>query len=384
MTSPYSTTLSKTDSCQLDSSGNGLITLRPDMGQNWAPLFVRVSTASRVTPVAYCAVYHGSPGVPVQQSQFIDDTFTGSGDTSSMIAGTPVLFGEALLFQFQNGTPGDTAIATVFGQNSSLPPNLDLVPQVPGTHFAGHLSTEIISLLTSAGVAGVGVAQLITSGSSFTTQLVDVRQFGSYYLEFDVRTNLATTGHNQLQVDFAWQSDSNIVTPTTIFQDQIGVWADSAAAPVVSLGRVYAQDAMHGSYMQLTFTNNGPDTLRLTYQLMGTTRVLSGPYVRQGSFSDGILNTQQAAIPGGGSGLVLPLPILYGNTEFIVFNKSVNTMGMNLDYNMPGDDTVIQTIPANTLVVQQHLLPKTATLLVITGTIGDTVSTRIISQFNKS
>lgn len=243
-------------------------------------------------------------------------------------------------------------------------------------------TAESLTLIASAGVAGVGTPQLIGSGASSTVPLIDVRQFNSYYLQFNVRTNLATTGYNQLQVDLAWQSDANTIAPTTVFADQLRVWADSAAAPVVALGRVYAQDTMHGSFMQITFTNNGADTLSLTYQLMGTTRILPGPYVRQGAFANGVMNSEQNNIPVSGE-LVLPLPALYGMAELIVTNKGTHPMDVNLDYNLPGDDTVIKGLAAGALVVQDFVLPKAAPLLVIIGTAGDTVSTRMITLFGK-
>lgn len=383
MTGPVSTTLSKTDSCQLDGLGNGLITLRPDMGQNWAPLFVRVSTATRVSPVAYCAVYHGSPGVPVQQSQFIDDTFTGSGDTSSMIAGTPVLFGEALLFQFQNGTPGDTAIATVYGQNSSLPPNLDLVPQVPGTHFQGHLATEITSTLVDN---HKGADQIILSGATVNSQIFDVRQFQSYYFTVTMHAGPAVTNYDQVIVDFYWTSDASQnpfpLGPVT-YPDQYAFWADSAGVPAVALGPARMQDTMHGPYMQFAITNNGPDTIHGTWSLLASSRPLPGPYVRQGNAPDGVLVSDMSNIPGGGT-LTLPLPLAYGEIDWWLFNQGAAAMTPQLDYQLPGIDDVAPPVPANTLQSFRFIMPKRGALLHINGTAGQPVVNRVITSYQKS
>ena len=377
------TTLVLTDVVTLDSTGSGVVTLKPAVGQNWAPLFVRVSTNNLGAPVAYCALYHGSPGVPVQQSQFIDDTFTGSGDTSSMISGTPVRFGEALLFQFTGGNPGDTAVATVYGMTSDLPPNFDLIPQVPGTHFSGHLITEVVKTLTIQGVAGVGAPVIITSGSTVTSPLIDVRQFASYYLDLKVTAGPAVTDYNAVSVDFIWTSDSSLVPLHTVFRDKLQIWADTVSAPVVSLGDLRAQDTMHGAYMQFAMTNLGPDTCHATWTLMGTTRVLPGPYVRQGDSPDGILVSQQDNIPVGGT-LLIPMPVAYGQVEWWLFNQGAAAMTPFIDYGASGNDQVGAAVAANSLGTFNLVMPKRAGLLQVNGTAGQTVDNRVITNYNKS
>lgn len=393
-----STTLTRTGTVRLNANGDGTITLRPDMGQNWAPLFVRISTASSATPVAYCAVYHGSPGVPVQASQFIDDTFSGNGDASSIIAGTPVLFGEGIIFSFQGGTPGDTATASVYGMQSDLPPNLDLNPQVPGTHFSGHLNTEVVTDI-DASIAGVTLDTL--GFTVFTTAVFDVRQFGSYYLEIDaVTTSNPATGFNPTQVTLNWFTDAN--QTVLMHQDTYEFWADNqtGANIIFSLGSVFLQDVMHGPYMQMVFRNNAlNDSVKVTWVLKGTTRTLSLSVRQQdlGGFTgngiDGILiDTTSNLIAGARS---LPLVLTYGQTAMVFINNpganpmsvfmcfgTIGSFGPTRDQDFIAQVNAVSAIGRPTPV--QLIFPKRAGLLKVFGTGTDQFAVRVITQFNKN
>lgn len=137
----------QTKSAVLDANGNATIAVGPDgTSQYWLPVLTRVSTLSpqsaTVNPpikslVPYCAVYLGTPGT-TNPTAFIDDTYTGDSDASSIISGTVIPFGQTILANFLAGTPGDTAILTVYGFSSDTPPTTtDLGTLPPGTHFAG-------------------------------------------------------------------------------------------------------------------------------------------------------------------------------------------------------------------------------------------------------
>jgi|SRR5882672_9633010 len=139
--------LIKTGSTTFNSQGLGTVTLRPDVGQIWAPSFVRVSTASRTQVISgfntglaktpYCAVYQG-PVTNLSATTFIDDTYQGNGDTSSVISGTITQFGEAVTAQFSGGTSGDTGVFTLYGRSSTdLPTLANQLSPIPGTRFAG-------------------------------------------------------------------------------------------------------------------------------------------------------------------------------------------------------------------------------------------------------
>jgi hypothetical protein len=344
------TTLSVTQPGKLDANGDTLIVLRPDMGQNWAPLFVRVSTSGRNSPIAYCALYHGSPGVPVQQSQFIDDTFLGNGDTSSMISGTPVLFGEALLFSFQGGTPGDTAIATVYGMTSDIPPNLDLLPQVPGTHFSGKPTTEIGTQLDPTPPAVTRTLTLVHDGF-YGSSRFDVRQWNGYSLSVQAITSSnPATNFNPVAIDIFWSADPNGVT--TIYQESVEFWADNQNGPMVGLGTMLMQDAMHGPYMAYVVTNNAlDDSVAVQITLEATTRTPPHPFFRQQNGASGmLLEVRNAVFSNAGTGEVFT-PAAFGqgtahfhglatkaarytitDTQNNILLHSGGPIGANLDY----------------------------------------------------
>lgn len=390
-----STTLTKTDVAKLDASGNGTITLRPDVGQNWAPLFVRVSTGTTSTPVAYCAVFHGSPGVTPQPSQFIDDTFTANGDSSSMIAGTAIRFGEGIIFSFQNGTPGDTAVATVYGLQSDIPPNLDLIPQVPGTHFSGHLSTEVIRVIqtNSSSIAAFG---------SQNFSVLDVRQWAGYYLAIAAATSTApATAINPVQILLKWFSDSNGFN--LIYEDAYEFWADNVSGPIVTLGSCMIQDVMHGPYMQIQLLNTttGTDTVQVNYSLEGTSRNGLTPYARQlnrgdalaGGGIDGILVDIAGNLVAGAA--TVPFGFGYGDTELVFVNFGANPMSIFLGWGSEGHGTAgaqsgldfIQQVPTVSGLGRSPrftmVAPKRSGLLSIVGTAADSFVVRAISKFNR-
>lgn len=383
------TTLSISQVVGLDSSGNGVIRLRPDTGQYWAPLFVRVSTGSRNTPVAYCALYHGSPGVPVQQSQFIDDTFLGSGDTSSMIAGTPVVPGEALIFSFQGGSPGDTAIATVYGMQSDVPPNLGILPQVPGTHFTGHASTEIVNTQSfvplSSPVTVPTLSQIVLTGNP--NNAVDVRQYASYYIKVYATTLGSATGWNTGQLALSWYSSASKINGTLLYQDAHTWFADSPGGGFfVAQGLLETQDTMHGPYMDIQFSNQSTtDALQVTYIVQFTTRTIPGPYTRQQSngLQGIILNTGTVAI-GAGATIRNIAGYDYGRTwlKMTAFNPS----GLDFIFTY-GDTTNVDTITlaANTTDRREIVIPKKALAIDVhngTGT-GGSYALLAITQFDK-
>jgi hypothetical protein len=127
-------------SMAVDGNGNAVVTLRPDVGQYWAPKFVRVATtrkASSASITPYCAVYHGAVGQTIPLT-FIDDTNLGNGDTSGVISGTVVIPGEGITAQWQNMTPNTTAVMDVYGECYDTPPGIGFaIPETLGPHFFG-------------------------------------------------------------------------------------------------------------------------------------------------------------------------------------------------------------------------------------------------------
>lgn len=153
------TYLQQTLSAIVAADGTATIQLRPAVGQFWAPSVVRV--ASRVTPqntqnanASYCAIFHGS--VPaIDPTSFLDDTYLGSGDSSSVIAGTIVSYGEAITAQWMNGLPGDTVILSLYGRSSNdLVELQDRISPIPGAKFSGNTGSAMLWSYNDFTIAG--------------------------------------------------------------------------------------------------------------------------------------------------------------------------------------------------------------------------------------
>jgi hypothetical protein len=145
--------LQKIASTRIAADGTATISLRPDVGQYWAPTLVQVAT--RLSPFntdnmdginsAVAILYRGSTGGTVDNTNYIDDTYNGSGDSSSIISGTIISYGETITCVWSAGTPGDTATMLVFGRSSNNLVDLQryLLP-IPGTRFAGNAGSTMI------------------------------------------------------------------------------------------------------------------------------------------------------------------------------------------------------------------------------------------------
>lgn len=389
-----STTLTRTLSTRLDANGAGLIILRPDVGQNWAPLFVRVSTQSQQVPLAHCTVYHGSPGVPVQQSQYIDDTFLGNGDTSSIISGTPILYGEAIMFSFKLGTPGDTAIATVYGQTSDLPPNLDLIPQVPGARFTGHPTTEITQTLAQATNQsfGPGVVTTLPGDVDPTLEAFDVRQFSSYYLEIAATTVGVATRFNSIEVIPFWLvNPDDINTADFAYEDSYTFWANNlTGGPFFAGGPLLIQDSMHGAYMGVQIGNNSStDTVKISWKIVATTRVLPSGYAKQSNAPEGTLINIDGSIPAGGN-MVIPCFFGYGDSWFQIA-AGANPIGSTFAWagDFPAGTTPTRqffghNVAAGAVESQRFIFPKRSAIITLNGAVGTAFNFTGITLYNKN
>lgn len=141
--------LTLTQSATVNASGVATVSLAPAVGQFWAPSVVRVSTGK--TPIntafaesSYCAVYHGAPN-QLNSTTFIDDTFLGSSDTSTIISGAIVLYGESITASWKNASPGDVAILTLYGRvYDTLEELQDERAPVPGAKFSGSTGNGMV------------------------------------------------------------------------------------------------------------------------------------------------------------------------------------------------------------------------------------------------
>ena len=161
--------LQRTGVVTFDANGAGVALVRPEVGQYWAPTFVTVSTRTRnvrtaggteqlgngttvtgtfsnsYTCSAHCVLYHGAV-TSLDSSSFIDETYLGWGDTSSVVSGVIVKFGEAFTAQWDGGTPFDTGIITVYGRSSSDFVELvaAMAEVIPGARFSGSSSNAML------------------------------------------------------------------------------------------------------------------------------------------------------------------------------------------------------------------------------------------------
>lgn len=256
MTSQY---LNLSASTQLDSNGNGVAVLKPDANEFWAPDFLRVSTASQKVPFAYCAVYHVSPGVTIGPTSFIDDTYGGNNDTSSIISGTIVQFGESIVAQFTGGTPGDTAVLSIYGMHSDLPIGMDVLPSSPGTHFSNRLNfaSDIPALIDSASFA------TLTHGASTFYPSTSTTYQTSRYQSFKLKLNCSGTGNKSyFGVQIQWFFDS---AGTNQISTEYFVFSSNT-------NDQYGQGIVRGPFLRLRVFNYDNIDSSFSFSLYGSQR----------------------------------------------------------------------------------------------------------------
>ncbi len=373
---PTSTYLEKVVSVQLDATGAGTAVLRPDAGQHWDVRLVQVGTRSANTPVAYCAIYRGAPNT-YDNTTFIDDTSIGSGDTSAIIAGSVTQYGEAISAVFVSGNPGDIATMKLFGLNHMTPPGGDQLPPVPGDHFFGKPSTEVVTSLF--GVAGGSVTALAPGAvQTITATPLDMRKYQGFYLSvFAALNGAAPANPLSLVVQSDWLS--NVTGTANLYNDGWEFW------PLVGGGgfpfsgdALQVQDNTHGPYLSLSVRNtSAAGNIDVVYNLFGTNHSFPGQSARQrDSFfnpkGDGILLGSSDNIAGGATATKLAR---YGHGPATL---SVLTAGQpSLVQAFPGTNNVFglipiytETVPANTQRFIPLSLPKRAMRINVTNTGG--------------
>lgn len=131
--------LNFTQTTTLDAFGNGSIVMAPDTGEFWAPSFVRVSADISLSGAAplHATLYHGATNI-ANYTTFIDETYLGQGDVSSIVAGTVVQRGETLMAKWVGGTPGTIVVMSLYGRVAdSLPAIASVLAAIPGARFRG-------------------------------------------------------------------------------------------------------------------------------------------------------------------------------------------------------------------------------------------------------
>ncbi len=145
--------LERIGTASFDVNGQASISIGPDgPNQYWTPKLIHVSTRintgfSSLGTVAVipptCRVYHNknalikvSSTVGLAGAQ-IDATVNGYNDTSGLISGTVLQFGEAITAIWDGGYTGDIAVLNVYGESSDTPPALGKsIPEVAGPPFS--------------------------------------------------------------------------------------------------------------------------------------------------------------------------------------------------------------------------------------------------------
>lgn len=170
--------LQSLNSAVFAADGTATVVVGPSSPSEWwAPTYVRVSVRNTGSTRPSCVVYRGAPGI-IDASTYLDDTLFGVNDTTSIIAGQTVQFGEKITAVFRGGTPNAVAILSVNGRMSDLPPSQgESLPSVPGTRFIGHITVQelgVTSFPTGASSASISVPsnevwEIVSANLNFTT-----------------------------------------------------------------------------------------------------------------------------------------------------------------------------------------------------------------------
>lgn len=380
--------LSAINTTQLDANGNGTCTVRPDVGQYWAPMVVRVSTNIKLTPVPACTIYHGPTAANAIATAYIDDTALGSQDTSSIIAGVSVQYGEAITAVWTGGTPGDVAILIVNGVTLTTPPSVGQIPQVPGTHFAGKLSTEITRTL--ARVPSISPTLVPANSSIFIpgptlVTVFDMRQFDSFYFVMTAITSGASTGFDTLLISLIWYLNSTATNP--VFNDNTEIFADGNGAFTFSGGTYTIQDQIHGPFLGIQVTNpfTSPDGVNIAYNIAGTTRQLTQPSYRQGTVPDGFVVKSIGTAIGTTGTTHVPCLYAHGRVRFIYTNGGAANMTFAVHWGGIGSIVASEntTVAAGAIGIFETIIPKRAAYVDVVGTVGQTFTLIGITLYDK-
>jgi hypothetical protein len=100
----------------LDGSGNGRVTLTPQVGQRWTVAIASVLVQPALTNIPQCSLYVGGDATP---DAFIDGTYTGNLNSTDALSAHPVSSGVKVIAVWLGGDAGDTATLTLRGTQST-------------------------------------------------------------------------------------------------------------------------------------------------------------------------------------------------------------------------------------------------------------------------
>lgn len=266
--------LIKPGSARFNASGVATAVLKPDQGQWWFPTFIRVSTVGQLTPPPQCTLYVGGLNVTTPDA-FVDSTFLGNGDTSSIISGSVIQFGEAITAVWTGGTPNDTAILGVYGMVSDVPVSAgSLLPGIPGAHFVGRVPVTYDRVL-------LATSPTILTGGTFTTAVIDMRAYQGCMLSFLISTvTITPAAFNPARINVDWYMDA--AGTDRVFNDSYEILALQIGGTFVcNNGKLNIQDIVHGPFLKVTVYMAGPDSITATIEINGTSRSFGTIYMEE-------------------------------------------------------------------------------------------------------
>lgn len=106
-----SSPLNRAGSVNLDGSGNGAVTLSPNVGQTWRLTVASVVTSTSVL-IPKCSIFMGGAAT---QDFFVDGTYTGNLNSTDAVSGLPLTHGQKIIALWTGGDPGAVATLSIIG-----------------------------------------------------------------------------------------------------------------------------------------------------------------------------------------------------------------------------------------------------------------------------
>src|SRR5437016_12696495 len=131
--------LSVIQSVTANNNGTALATLKPAVGQYWTPRFARVSIDTASSPAAaltpggtshlssaltFCQLYIGNTSNPSSIGAIVDVTVNGIADTTGIISGNTLQFGQTISALWLGLAAGTQCTLEIIGMSSDTPPSL--------------------------------------------------------------------------------------------------------------------------------------------------------------------------------------------------------------------------------------------------------------------
>lgn len=396
------TYLSQTKSAVIDASGNAFILFKPDTGQFWVPTLAQTSVQRNTASTTFtqngrytqCTLHSGSVAAltpaTISQSTVKDFTSFGNGDTSSILSGTVVSWGEGILFRYSAGLSGDIAVASIIGISSDEPPTIGIVPEIPGSRFTGSTLAQPSLLELS-----LTTSNLTTGGGTFTAPVINMGVYESFSLNVRSSTSGVQAALQRYRVTMSWWGSPQQSNNDLVWFDSYELFAANGAggAGNCQWGGMKLVDSCKGLYLTIVLQQTfGAATQTAVLGLIGSYRPQGRRYIRAdpiGQFitnaSDtGIIDLENNTAVAAGVHLTRPMPIAPGRCR--IFTQS-NGAGGNLTIQRV-DGTLIDQVALAAGVPQTRelILPQENCIMDFqnTGGVGANLFQSIITDVTQS